>query len=107
MTDNPPATTRSTAITDNCTCYIVSGDLGAVVCSTMPGSRVPFVLDFHHRKPQDDGPALPCDVLDDGVCYPEAGCGATELRRAWFAAGRDDEVIWATLERYYPQMAQG
>ena len=88
------------------TLYITSGPLGSVTCSTLPGSRAPFLIDYHHAVPQYEGDeAQPCDHF--GTCYPEAGCGATELRREWHGAGRDDEVIWAELEHRYALLAAG
>jgi hypothetical protein len=101
-------TTRTITTTDdNCTRYIVSGDLGAVVCSTMAGSRVPFLIDYHHKHPYDEDTALPCDVLAEGACYPEAGAGVAMLHRKWQDAGADDGIIWAELERRYAQMTEG
>jgi len=94
-------TTRSvTSNDDDCTRYVVSGPLGAVECTSLPGSRVPFSICYHNARPLSDGDEPhACDLLD--TCYPEAGSGADKLLAAWFESARNDEVIWAELERRY------
>lgn len=59
---------------------------------------------YHSPRPHFEGhePATePCDVLET-ACYNDGSFVAgSELCKAWKAAGQNDDVIWAELERYY------
>gem|GEM_PF-5610141 len=48
---------------------------------------------------------MPCDILG-GPCYADGTItGARELCGCWLAAGKDDQVIWRTLEEKYSRWA--
>jgi hypothetical protein len=85
--------------------FIVAGDKGAVECRTLGGS--PVLIDYHSPRPQYEGDeGRPCDVIA-GECYPDAGAGVPALRSERLAAGCDDEVLWADLEKRYEAWGAG
>jgi hypothetical protein len=90
--------TRSTVVSEiGGTVYVLSGPDGAVTFE--PGMGVIF----HDRTDRyGDGAGTPCTHLDMAPCW-SGGSGhlGRALRQRWEDAGRDAEVIWASLERRY------
>jgi hypothetical protein len=73
--------------------FVVFGPAGAVEMSLLNKWTV-----FHRPVPDDDG--LPCELLEM-PCDAEPLFGYEVTLEAWRAAGEDDEVVFAELERQY------
>lgn len=83
--------------------YIVAGERGAVEYVALAG--FPLAISYHSPQPVDRVQAVSCDILE-GPCYGDGTVlGARELCDRWRAAGKDEEVIWRSLEERYPRWA--
>jgi len=85
--------------------YIVTWDRGAVEYMTLLVTGFPLAISYHSPRPRDGVRPVPCDLLG-GPCYVDGTItGARELCERWLAAGKDDQVIWRTLEERYSRWA--
>lgn len=91
--------------------WSVTGKNGAVsieLISSREGSVFGPIVIHHPHHPSLAALTYPgrtpesCDVLDSGLCHPDMAFRAgAEVGEAWYAADRDDRVIWGQLESWY------
>lgn len=94
--------------------WAVAGTRGVVELITHRVSGDGLAMAWHSPRPGDGEDPDPerCDYLE-GACFPASDCwAADEVAKAYHASGRsavrrDENVIWAELERRYEQWTEG
>lgn len=98
---NNATTSRNISVDNvfNTPVYAVTGPDGAVTFRVAPA-----LVGYHSRIPnaglfEPDGP---CEHIDGDPCWSDgSGLQGQALLGRWVAAGRDDAVVWAELEKRY------